>query len=136
MTINFFLEAVAHLLKEAVLLVGDGGGGLGELAPLLPQAGPHVLLLEQRVELGQRVQDLLREEEPNVAVKREKCNSVLCLCLLCRLRPFSEACCSSIRVERSHRLCVLPRYLSTQGRMGMGGTHWDMASTKQFRALG
>lgn len=41
-----------------------------------------------------------------------------------------------MRVERSHRLCVFPRYFSTQGRMGIGGTHWDMASTKQLSALG
>lgn len=56
--------------------------------------------------------------------------------LMCRLRPFSNACVSSMSVERSHRLCVLPRYLSTHGRMGMGGTHCDMASTKQLSALG
>lgn len=61
---------------------------------------------------------------------------MLCLGLLCRLRPFSKACCSSIKVERSQRLCVFPKYFSTQGRIGIGGTHWDMASTKQFRALG
>jgi hypothetical protein len=42
-----------------MLLVGDGGGRLGELAPLLPQARPHVLLLQQGVELRQGVQDLL-----------------------------------------------------------------------------
>lgn len=53
-----------------------------------------------------------------------------------RLRPFSKACCSSMRVERSQRLCVFPKYLSTQGLMGMGGTHCDMASTKQLSALG
>lgn len=41
-----------------------------------------------------------------------------------------------MRVERSQRLWVLPKYFRTQGRMGIGGTHWDMASTKQFRALG
>lgn len=39
-------------------------------------------------------------------------------------------------MERNQRLWVFPRYLRTQGRMGMGGTHWDMASTKQLSALG
>lgn len=44
--------AFPHLFKEAMLLVGNGCGSLRKLAPLLPQAGPHVLLLEQRVELS------------------------------------------------------------------------------------
>ena len=54
LTIYFkiFFKLFSHLFEEAVLLVGDGRGGLGKLAPFLPQAGPHVLLLEQRVELG------------------------------------------------------------------------------------
>lgn len=43
--------AFAHLFKEAMLLIGNGCGSLRKLAPFLPQAGPHVLLLEQGVEL-------------------------------------------------------------------------------------
>ena len=50
-----------YLLEEAVLLVGDGRGRLRVLAALLPQARPHVLLLQQRVELRKGVQDLLEQ---------------------------------------------------------------------------
>lgn len=56
-------NAAAHLLEEAVLLVGDGCGRLRKLTPFLPQAGPHVFFLEQRVELSQRVQNLLEQKK-------------------------------------------------------------------------
>lgn len=39
-------------------------------------------------------------------------------------------------MEQNQRLWVFPRYLRTQGRMGMGWMHLDMASTKQLSALG
>lgn len=52
--------AFIYLLKEAMLLVGNGCACLRELAALLPQSSPHVLLLQQGVQLCQRVQDLLR----------------------------------------------------------------------------
>lgn len=48
-------HAFSHLFKEAMLFVSNGCGGLRKLASFLPQAGPHVLLLEQRVELCQGV---------------------------------------------------------------------------------
>lgn len=53
-------ETCSNLFKEAVLFVGNGSGRLGNLAPLLPQTCPHVLLLEQRVQLCEGVQNLLR----------------------------------------------------------------------------
>lgn len=60
MSVNQFYSSIfSHLLKEAVLLIGDGGGRFGEFAPLLPQTCPHVLLLEQGVKLCQGVQNLL-----------------------------------------------------------------------------
>ena len=55
-----------HLLEEAVLLVRDGRGRLRELAALLPEPRPHVLLLQEGVELRQGVQDLLGGRERGI----------------------------------------------------------------------
>lgn len=50
-----------YLLEESMLLIGNGCARLWELAALLPQPRPHVLFLQQGVQLCQRVQDLLRD---------------------------------------------------------------------------
>lgn len=38
--------AFTYLFKEAMLLICDGCGSLWKLAAFLPQASPHILLLE------------------------------------------------------------------------------------------
>ena len=50
------------LFKEAMLFVGDGCVGLGELWPLLPQTGPHVGFLQKWVQFTQTVQGLLQNQ--------------------------------------------------------------------------
>lgn len=56
-------SATAYLFKEAVLLIGNGGGSLRELAPFLPQSSPHVFFLKQRVQFSERVQNLLEHKK-------------------------------------------------------------------------
>lgn len=57
------LNMAAHLFKEAVLFIGNGCGSLRKLAPFLPQAGPHVFFLEERVQFSERVQNLLEHKK-------------------------------------------------------------------------
>lgn len=60
------MHSPTHLFKEAMLFVRNSGARLGKLASLLPKPGPHVLLLQQGVKLGQRVKDLLGEYENHI----------------------------------------------------------------------
>lgn len=58
-----------YLLKKAMLFIRNSCTRLRELAALLPQPCPHVLFLQQGVQLCQRVQDLLRETNTKQMLK-------------------------------------------------------------------